>query len=38
MKSALHELGNKIPVSKAISEYHLFSSFLMSYHTEHLII
>ena len=40
MKSAIKELGNKIPVSKVICEFHLSSPppFLMSYGTEHLII
>lgn len=39
MKSIIKELGNKIPVSKVICEFHLFPlPFLMSYGTEHLII
>ena len=39
MKSAIKELGNKIPVSKVICEFHLSTPPpLMSYGTEHLII
>ena len=38
MKGAINELGNKIPVSNVICEFHLFPSFLMSRRTERLII
>lgn len=37
MKSVINELGNKTLLSKVICVFHLFSSFLMSHHTEHLI-
>lgn len=38
MKSAISKLGNKTPTSKVICVFRLFSSFVMSHHTEHLII
>lgn len=38
MKGAINGLGSEIPVRKVICAFHLFSSFVMSHCTEHLII